>query len=137
MSFFVDLTKSLLSPRALQGFVVGLFIGGLVVLMSSRLLRPLVADDTLLAVIGNLIGAACIAWYGTRFASKAQRRRKSAVAVFLIAGLIGLFLIRDVVEQVFNLPPDQLTNNVISYALSCGIACALAGGVYEAIAPSD
>jgi hypothetical protein len=137
MNFFVDLTKSLLSPRALQGFIIGLFIGGFTVLISSHILRPFITDDNLLAIIGNLIGAAFVVWYGIWFAGKTQGRKSSAIAVFFIAGLIGFFLIRDVIEKLFGLPPDQLINNVISYAVSCGITCALAGGFFEAITQSE
>ena len=133
MNFFVDLTRSLLSPRALQGFISGIFIGGFTVLISSRVLRPFIADDNLLSIIGNLMGAALVAWYGVWFAGKIQSKKSFAIAVFFIAGLIGFFLIRDVIEKLFSLPPDQLANNVISYAVSCGITCALAGGFFEAI----
>jgi hypothetical protein len=136
MGFFVDLTKALLSPRALRGFIMGLVIGCLTVAISSMFLRPLIANDNLLAIIGNLIGAALVAWYGKWFASK-QGNNFSAIALFFIAGFLGFFLVRLVIESLFNLPPTQLVNNVISYAISCGIACALAGGFFEAITQSE
>lgn len=136
MNFFVDLTKSLLSPRALQGFIVGLFIGGFTVFVSSIFLRPSIGDDESLAVIGNLIGTAFVVWYGVWFASKAQGRKNSAIVIFFIAGLIGFFLIRDVIENHFGLPPNQLKYNVVAYAISGGITCVLAGGFFEAITES-
>lgn len=136
MSFFVDLTKALLSPRALRGFIIGLFIGCLTVAISSMFLRPFIANDSLLALIGNLIGATLVAWYGMWYASK-QGNRRSAITLFFIAGFLGFFLVRLVIESLFHLPPDRLVNNVISYAISCGIACALAGGFFEAITQSE
>jgi apolipoprotein N-acyltransferase len=138
MNFFVDLTKSLLSPRALQGFVVGLCIGVFVVLISSNFLYPFLANDSaLLAAIGNLIGTALVAWYGVLFAKTVRKKKSAAIAIFFIAGLIGSFLIREVVEQIFGLSPAQQTDNVISYAIAFGITCALAGGFYEAITQSE
>ena len=137
MIFFVELIKSLLSPRALKGFIVGLFIGGFTVFISANFLRPWIIDDNLLAMIGNLIGAAFVAWYGMWFAGKIRHGKSFAITVFFIAGLMGFFLIRGVIETQFNLPPDQLVNNVISYAIACGITCALAGGFFEAITHSE
>ena len=137
MSFFVDLTKGLLSPRALRGFLVGLLIGGLTVLISSQILRPFIANDVHLAVIGNLIGAGFVTWYGIWFAGKAQGRKSSAIAVFFIAGLIGFFLVRGVLEERFDLKASSQNNNVITFSLSGGIACALAGGFFEAITQSE
>ncbi|MEM8504404.1 MAG: hypothetical protein AAF716_14775 [Cyanobacteria bacterium P01_D01_bin.1] len=138
MNFFTDLTRSLLSPRALQGFIVGLCIGGFVVLISSNLLYPYLKDNgALLSMLGNLIGTALVAWYGVLFAKKTHRQRSSAIAIFFIAGLIGSFLIRGVVEQVSGLSPARQTDNVISYAIAFGVTCALAGGFYEAITQSE
>jgi hypothetical protein len=136
MNFFVDLTKSLLSPRALQGFIIGLFIGDLTVLVSSQFLYNII-NNNLLPIIGNLIGATFVAWYGIWFASKTQGGKSSAIAVFFLAGLIGFFLIRIVIEKSFDLSPDQLVHNVVSYAITGGITCALAGGFFEAITKSN
>ncbi len=66
-----------------------------------------------------------------------QNKKNFALVLFFIAGLLGFFLVRLVIENRFNLPPSTLTNNVISYALSCGIVCALAGGFFEAITQSE
>ena len=138
MNFFVDLTKSLLSPRALQGFIVGLCIGVFVVLISSNFLYPFLENDgALLAMLGNLIGTIFVAWYGALFAKTIHRRKSSAVAIFFVAGLIGSFLIRGVVEQIFGLSPAQQTDNVISYAIAFGATCALAGGFYEVVTQSE
>lgn len=137
MSFFADLTKALLSPRALRGFLIGLVIGCLTVAISSMFLRPFIKNDDLLAPIGNLMGAALVAWYGNWFVNKPQGNHRSAIILFFIMGLLGLFFVRLVVENLFNLSPALLVNNVISYAISCGIACALAGGFFEAITQSE
>lgn len=136
MSFFVDLTKALLSPRALRGFIIGLVIGCLTVAISSMFLHDFIANDNLLALISNLIGAALVAWYGKWFASK-QGNNFFATTLFFIAGFLGFSLVRLVIESLFDLPPTLLRNNVISYAISCGIACALAGGFFEAITQSE
>jgi TctA family transporter len=138
MNFFVDLTKELLSPRALKGFLIGLFIGVSSVAISI-FLRSFIKDPnyTTTPVIGQLIGAALVALYGQWFASKKQDKKKFALVLFFIAGLLGFFLVRLVIENRFNLPPSTLINNVISYALSCGIVCALAGGLFEAITQSE
>jgi uncharacterized membrane protein YdcZ (DUF606 family) len=137
MNFFIDLTKELLSPRALKGFLIGLFIG-VVSVMISILLRSFIKDPnyTITPVIGQLIGATLVALYGNWFASKKQNKN-FALVLFFIAGFLGFFLVRLVIEAHFNLPPSTLTNNVISYALSCGIVCALAGGLFEAITQSE
>ncbi|MEM1238816.1 MAG: hypothetical protein AAGI45_03145 [Cyanobacteria bacterium P01_H01_bin.26] len=138
MDFFVSLTKSLLSPKALNGFVIGLFIGCLTVAISSWLLFPILGGNSpLLSLIGNLVGAVLVAYYGSLFASKTQSRKNFAIVLFFVAGLLGFFLVRGVIEERFNLPPSSLFNNVISFSLSGGIACALAGGVFETITESE
>lgn len=140
MNFFVDLTKSLLSPRALKGFIIGLGIGCFTVAISSWFLYPIWKDDTdnpLLHIIGNSIGAAFVACYGSWFASKTQGSKSFAIALFFIAGLLGFFFVRGVLETLFGLPANVQSNNVIAFSISGGIACALAGGFFEAITQSE
>ncbi|MCY7338083.1 MAG: hypothetical protein LH613_18030 [Chamaesiphon sp.] len=137
MNFFVDLTKSLLSPRASKGFIIGLVIGCFTVAISSQVLLPFLTDSPLLPVIGNLIGAVFVACYGSWFASKTKGSKNFAIGLFFIVGLLGFFLVRSVLEERFVLSPGSQNNNVITFALSGGIACTLAGGFFEAITKSE
>lgn len=138
MNFFVDLTKSLLSPKALKGFIIGLFIGALSVGISI-LIRAFIEDPNyeITPVLGQVVGAFLVALYGYLSASKNYTAKYWALFLFFIAGLLGFFLIRLVIETHFSLSPSNLNNNIISYAISCGIACALAGGFFETITQSE
>lgn len=117
--------------------MIGLLIGSLTVLISSQIFRSFITNDNHLAVIGNLIGAALVTWYGIWFAGKAQGQKSSAIPVFFIAGLIGFFLVRRVIEDRFGFSSGIQSDNVITFALSGGIVCALAGGFFEAITQSE
>ena len=139
MKFFVDLTLKLLSPKSLRGFIVGLIIGVLAVWFSI-IMRYFIEDPEYAKtpIIGQFLGAILVGLYGTWFSTYFSLQKKLfATFLFFFLGLVGFFLVRIVIEKLFNLPPNLLANNLISYSISCGIACALAGGVFEAITQPD
>lgn len=133
MNFFLGLTKDLLSPRALKGFIIGLGIGGLLLIIHIAFLHPIVGDPEkglTSTHAAYLVGAILVAIYGYWFAKRTRSSTSLALFLFFLFGLFGIFLGRLVFEKLgYN--SAILTHNVISYMISSGITCALAGGFFE------
>lgn len=126
--FFLKLVLKLVSPKVLVGIFPGLGIGLLTVWVSAYIFRNGGQYDGIAQFLGGVIAGL----YGYWFAGKNSGWNKFwGTFLFLILSWLAMGRARGIIESLFQLAPDSLNDNFISYAISCGFSLILAGAVFE------
>lgn len=133
MEKIIDFTKSLFSPKALLGFIVGIVIGLITTLIISKASQNI--------QIGEFFGAILVGMYFWLYCTQLSIRLATPLKVFIVFLLVvllaigGLALVRYPIllfvggGEEKNYPPFD----TLSYMISYGIICVFVGGLIETI----
>jgi len=126
-----------LSEEALKGSIVGVVIGLSVMFISPNIFYPIFKDYTVSAKWAELFAAIFVGSYCYLFCGNHISRKSNKIFLATLAGVVTWFVlpsVRQIFLPIFEVSLDRNTADTISYPISYGIICILAGGVIEIIA---